>query len=549
MFDRYILINWIAVSHDPFHYREGKQKTGPTLNLLFNQYSPYKDNIDKVLILCQKKHELSIKKADETIKEIEKQSDKIKTEKIYSDIDNPIDHKPIYEFVEAELKRIRLEYPKHKLLINISNGTPSMHAVWLLLGITGFMENCIFIQGVDEDVSKSRKYEVHEVETDYISKIVTNYLETLDSVGTEDIGPLWTRILENAKSPTLIKVRDLVKKYAPITGFPILILGERGTGKSEIAEYIRIESRYFKTDKGKPKYWHKVACGQFLNENLLESEFFGYEKGAFTGAEKRKSGLLEEANNDHIFLDEIGDTSKSMQRTLIKAIEGQEFKKVGGETYKSSARFIFATNKPYRQLIKILDNDFFDRIKHLIIEMPPLREIREDLPEIWCNVWQNIQKRAYRNKNIKIELTKNENDIIIRKLKESILSGNIRDLQTIAINIIIEKRSNNNISDELLEKIFEKIQPPIDTIRDNKTLTKEILTSFLKGKDLNENLFPVSDYGVENLSFIFDDLKDYLAEQLFKLCRLKNIPQKDLSKWCGHPEQTLSKWKKKNLKA
>jgi Nif-specific regulatory protein len=156
----------------------------------------------------------------------------------------------------------------------------------------------------------------------------------------------------------------------------ILLRGESGTGKELVARAI-----HFASDRTNGPFI-KVACAA-LPENLIESELFGYERGAFTGAFERKIGRFEMADKGTIFLDEIGDLSLTTQIKLLRVLQEQEFERLGGtETIKVDVRIITATHRNLEELIKEnkFREDLFYRINVFSINLPPLRERREDIP-------------------------------------------------------------------------------------------------------------------------------------------------------------------------
>jgi len=156
----------------------------------------------------------------------------------------------------------------------------------------------------------------------------------------------------------------------------ILILGESGTGKELIARAVHFSSP--RADKS----FVKVNCAA-LPENLLESELFGHEKGAFTGAIARRIGRFEQADQGSIFLDEIGDLSPSLQMKLLRILQEKEFERLGSSrTMKSDVRVIAATNRNLEEGIKrgTFREDLYYRLNVVTISLPPLRERKEDIP-------------------------------------------------------------------------------------------------------------------------------------------------------------------------
>ncbi|MBI5359620.1 MAG: sigma 54-interacting transcriptional regulator [Planctomycetes bacterium] len=177
------------------------------------------------------------------------------------------------------------------------------------------------------------------------------------------------------KSLVMRDIYYLVEKIAS-TDLPILIQGETGTGKELIARALHRNSLR------KDKNLLSLNCGS-LPETLLESELFGYVKGAFTGAVEDKKGYMEIASEGTLFLDEIADMSLKMQQRLLRALEEKQIWKIGCEKPTAiNARFVFASNQDVEQLIakKLFREDLFYRINTIIVSLPPLRDRKEDIP-------------------------------------------------------------------------------------------------------------------------------------------------------------------------
>jgi two-component system response regulator HydG len=175
-------------------------------------------------------------------------------------------------------------------------------------------------------------------------------------------------------SPQLKKVQEIVKKVAK-SNASILITGETGTGKELIAALIHYNSLRAKQS------FIKVNCAA-LQENLLESELFGHEKGAFTGADRQRIGRFEQASGGTLFLDEIGDMSGSTQAKVLRVLQEQEFERLGGmKSIKVDVRIIAATNKNLKEAIahNQFREDLYYRLNTVSIPMPSLRERKEDV--------------------------------------------------------------------------------------------------------------------------------------------------------------------------
>ncbi|GFK92265.1 Nitrogen regulation protein NR(I) [Fundidesulfovibrio magnetotacticus] len=179
------------------------------------------------------------------------------------------------------------------------------------------------------------------------------------------------------RSPAVQEAMKKVHSYAR-TDFPVLITGESGTGKELFAQAIHQSS------PRRDKPFHVQNCSA-IPETLLESELFGYKKGAFTGADRDKTGLFEAASGGTVFLDEIGDMAPSLQAKILRLIQNSEIKPLGGAAARTvDVRIISATNKNLQQAMAESEfrEDLFYRLNVLPLHLPPLRERREDLGEL-----------------------------------------------------------------------------------------------------------------------------------------------------------------------
>lgn len=177
------------------------------------------------------------------------------------------------------------------------------------------------------------------------------------------------------KSEKMLEIRKLISLVAP-SRISVLILGETGTGKELIARSIHKAG-----DRSDGPF--VIVNAGALPDNLLESELFGYKKGAFTGAQTDKTGLLEISNGGTFFADELGDMDLSIQAKLLRVIETGRFRKVGDTTEKKvDVRLVCATNKNLEKEVqrKTFRSDLFYRLSVFTIEVPPLRERKEDIP-------------------------------------------------------------------------------------------------------------------------------------------------------------------------
>jgi DNA-binding NtrC family response regulator len=182
-----------------------------------------------------------------------------------------------------------------------------------------------------------------------------------------------TRIV--TQDPAMLKVIELAKKAAP-TNAAVIITGESGTGKELVADLIHRHS----TRDERP--FIKVNCAA-IPEDLLESEMFGHERGAFTDAKAQKQGVFERAGDGTIFLDEIGDMSQKTQAKMLRVLQDGSFTRVGGSvTLRAGCRIVTATNKSLPHLIDkgLFREDLYYRLSVVTLHLPPLRERRGDIP-------------------------------------------------------------------------------------------------------------------------------------------------------------------------
>jgi two-component system response regulator HydG len=175
--------------------------------------------------------------------------------------------------------------------------------------------------------------------------------------------------------PAIVAMRELIREVARADS-PVLITGETGTGKELVANAIHYEG----TRAGGPLV--KVNCAA-LSETLLESELFGHEKGAFTGAERDRAGRFERAHGGTLFLDEISEMGSHVQAKLLRVLGGESFERVGGDRpVRADARVVSATNRDPEEAVAggQLRRDLYYRLNVVRVEVPPLRERREDVP-------------------------------------------------------------------------------------------------------------------------------------------------------------------------
>jgi two-component system response regulator HupR/HoxA len=271
-------------------------------------------------------------------------------------------------------------------------------------------------------------------------------------------------IIGNSKK--MKEVFNLVRKVTQ-TDLTVLILGETGTGKELIARAIHFNS------PRKHRLFMVQNCGA-LPDTLLESELFGHVKGAFTGATTSKKGLFELADGGTIFLDEISDTSTAFQQRLLRVLQEQEIRPLGGEkNIKVDVRIISATNKDLRGMVNEgkFREDLFFRINVFPIYIPPLRERREDIPLLIDHFIQKYQKKLQKN-------ISHFESHALQILTSAEYPGNIRELENEIQRAITLASAGSIVTSDLLS----------DSLKSRPAILESLLNQSGNLKELTESL-------------------------------------------------------------
>ena len=223
----------------------------------------------------------------------------------------------------------------------------------------------------------------------------------------------------HTRSPRMLQTYEKVKSVAP-TKTTVLLLGDTGVGKGMVAKLIHQHS------SRKDEAFVHVHCGA-LPDTLVESELFGYEKGAFTGAAKRKLGRFDSAQKGTIFLDEINTISGAMQIKLLQVLQERVFQRVGGESpIEADVRVIAASNSDLQQLCDegLFRKDLYYRLSVFPLEIPSLQQRSEDIPD-WVNYLIDWFNKLY-SKEIQ-----DADPVVVKALQEYSWPGNIRELENV----------------------------------------------------------------------------------------------------------------------
>ena len=354
-------------------------------------------------------------------------------------------------------------YPKLPILV--VTGYPSIQDSLLAIksGVVEYLTKPFTKEELETAVKKTLKTK---------NKTITNNSETLKSTLINE------ELIGNSKK--ILEVFDIIERVKNNKA-TILINGESGTGKELIARAIHYQGKF----SAKP--FIAVNCGA-IPENLLESELFGYTKGAFTGADKDRNGFFQAANGGTIFLDEIGNASLEVQAKLLRVLQEKEVVKVGSQkSEKIDLRVIAATNSNIKEMItnKSFREDLYYRLSVVEITLPPLRERKEDISIL---IERFLFKYGIEYKDQIIKITPNA----IKALENYSWPGNIRELENVIQRAVIMcdkivdvehlpinlKYTINFPDEELVPlKIIEKnyINKVLSATGNNKTKAAKIL--------------------------------------------------------------------------
>jgi len=326
------------------------------------------------------------------------------------------------------LERVMEDYPATPVIMITAHGTVATAVDALKKGAFDYV---------------TKPFEQDELKNVVLKAVKTRRLSDEEFVASADDIDRYGIV---GASEPMLEIFEIVKRVAPTTT-TILISGETGTGKELIANAIHINS----PRKANPLI--KINCAA-IAENLMESELFGYEKGAFTGAVVTKPGRFELAHKGTLFLDEVGELPKEMQVKLLRAIQEQSFERVGGlKTIKVDVRLITATNRNLFQDVKEgrFREDLFYRLNVLPIHLPALRERKDDIPLLVNYFVDRFRKKLGRD---------------IQGLDDEVLDlfinydwpGNIREMENLLERLVLMARGQTITLADVPGEIKQAVQ-------------------------------------------------------------------------------------------
>ncbi len=298
------------------------------------------------------------------------------------------------------LARLRERNPAAGIVVLTAHGTIDTAIKAIRLGAYDYLEKPCPIEKLEMAVQKTCEH----------VRLVRRQRVLEDGYAAPNVAPGLVGV-----SPAFVKLLENVARIARAEA-TTLILGETGVGKEVVAALLHAQSPRSEAP------FVVVDCAA-LHEELLQSELFGHERGAFTGATRRKHGLFEVANGGTIFLDEVGDTSQDTQAKLLRVLETGRFRRLGGTAEIAvDARIVAATNRDLRQAIarSLFREDLFYRLAAITVEIPPLRERREDIRVLVEHFTSQFNSRFSLSRRVSPEAM----DVLVRHD----WPGNVREL-------------------------------------------------------------------------------------------------------------------------
>lgn len=461
-----VAVSWVSFNHDPYErekdgsYRErdGAKREGPTLEFLLNPASPVAGQVGRLYVLARRPrapepdprrvHPTEAEVVGELLGALSALAATIEVEVFWWDTDaTPTDHRDLFIGTATALVEVRRANPQAEIVVNLSPGTPAMQTVMLLaLQARLAGEHVRAFQGTPPDRRRSPRDVAREVPWNLLAELAAIPTEgEIDSRRSTE----WT--LERARSSRLREVAALVERFGSVP-FPVLILGARGTGKTFVAQRLRDSFREW-TMKSATGWEFHLNCAEFRGDpNMLRSALFGHVKGAHSTAFRDEAGLLEKAAEDCVFLDEIHWMDGQAQGLLLLALQRNGSLRRIGADKPTPARFrlLAATNQPRTVLRERLTPDFLDRISDLVIEMPDLRDCREDLGDIWKSVVRRAceelalrdgtragGKGVHSNPSSLAAEFRPHQGRIEKVVSDMRLPGNFRDLERLARRLLV----------------------------------------------------------------------------------------------------------------
>lgn len=538
-----VLISWVAVNNDPFERDrdtgeprliEGGRVPGPTLTLLCDRESSFSGRIPDAVLLHRSPAAGGTRREARAVDELSSELGRlgVRVHLEAWDGDDPTDHRGIFEFLRDKLSQLRHRFKGRELVLHISPGTPSMQTVWVLMAETGFVDPPFTLVKSYRKAERRGRPAVVPVEIGIETFYKAYKASRPRQVGSEDQVVLWDPA--HFRTDSMKRVFAEARRFAQVK-VPILIRGERGTGKTTLASWVRSSSPFKR--EAQDSRWPSVACGQY-NAETMRAELFGYKKGSFTGATSDRDGLLAAAHLDTLFLDEVGDVGPDLQRLLIRAIEEKRYFALGDDKPRESDfRLLTATNIDDRELRQRLDPDFFDRISLLTLTLPPLRDVPDELPWLWEAVYSEAARRADVTRHRSM-LAGQHHAKVVASLGRHPLPGNLRDLFRVAYRILAARNDTHepmSPADAVAYGLESMTGADGGT---SLSSSRAVSAAFAYGSMIDD---VVEADGTVCTAAVLADLKAFIATELRRVGTQRGVSASEL---CDVSERSLRTWAK-----
>lgn len=359
------------------------------------------------------------------------------------------------------LKKIKELSPNTIVIIVTAYGSIENAVEAMRLGAFNYLIKPFSPDSIEAIIEKAKEHQALIEENTYLREEVNS-------------GPMKTAMSAVGESPAMKKIFSDVERIAKSTA-NVMITGESGTGKEVIAHLIHTQS----LRAGKP--FIKVNCAA-VPESLMESEFFGHEKGSFTGASSLHKGRFELANGGSLLLDEITEVPISLQAKLLRAIQEQEFERVGGtRPIQVDVRIISTSNRNMAEAIetKKIREDLYYRLNVMPIHIPPLRDRKEDILPLAELFLTKLSKENHKNK---ITLSKEAKS----RLTSYSWPGNVRELANVIERAVVLNSTGTISADELyITPLAEPIQEAPQEENTLQEHERQLIIKTLKQMDNN----------------------------------------------------------------
>ncbi|MFA7074441.1 MAG: sigma 54-interacting transcriptional regulator [Endomicrobiaceae bacterium] len=468
------LVTWIGFFDLEFQVNSRSNKSPIETILFHNRFQ-----IEKVFIIFDQqnfKDGWYYQDIDSYVNELQHHFPYKKINLIEIDKINAADASVVYEQSLRILRKLKSEkkIEKDKLFYNINSGTHSMLISWLYISLFTEFEGILLQSYYSKKESKSLSEALNLPSTiDFKTHITQDKFKTNEKLFKSD--KYLDLIGDDDKFREVVDMAISLSKYDSVN---VLILGESGTGKEEFAKLI-----YKNSSRGQKNSMQSINVAA-IPDTTIESQLFGFKKGAFTGADNDFNGTIMEANNNVLFLDEIGDLPLQSQPKLLRAIQEKKIRHLGDVKDKDvNVRFISATNCPEK-----LREDLYYRLAEAVIKIPPLRERKNDIP-LLANHFLKKYNELFQNENPSYIIKVFHNELE-EQLKQFYWKGNIRELQTVIKSSCIFSDKKEISINDINKYIFN---------HDNKTnehkfnipindKTEILFKENLNGIDLNEEI-------------------------------------------------------------